>query len=90
MVVDMESLMRFVSQVMMQEFTYVIQMLDNWIFSVASIFYCFRKNLLCYFDHFNQWKNEVIYDFVCIQNYPEEALSVLYARLTKIFAFSRK
>lgn len=28
--------------------------------------------------------------FVCIQNYPEEALSVLHARLTKIFAFSRK
>lgn len=28
--------------------------------------------------------------YVCKQNYPEEALSVLHARLTKIFAFSSK
>lgn len=32
----------------------------------------------------------VIYDFVCKQNYSEDTLTVLRARLTKIFAFSSK
>jgi len=35
-------------------------------------------------------KKKVIHDLVCKQNYPEEALSVLRAVLTKTFAFSRK
>lgn len=90
MTVGMENLMSFGSQVMLQRVTYVICVLDNCIFSVASIFYYFGTKLLGYFDHFNQQRKEVIDDFVCKQNCPEEALSVLRARVTKIFAFSRK
>lgn len=49
MTVDMENLMNFGSQVMTQQVTYVVYMLDNCIFSVVSNFYYFGKNLLCIF-----------------------------------------
>lgn len=43
MTVDMANLMSFGSQVVLQRVTYVICMLDNCIFSVASIFYYFGR-----------------------------------------------
>lgn len=39
MTVDMENLMGFGSQVMLQQCIYVISMLDNFIFAVGKIFY---------------------------------------------------
>lgn len=39
MTVDMENLMGFGSQVMLQQGIYVISMLDNFIFAVGSIFF---------------------------------------------------
>lgn len=54
MTVDMEIYMSFSSQVMLQRVIYVICMLNDCMFSVASIFYYYEKNLSCHFDNFNQ------------------------------------